>query len=137
MVENDVISRKWLLDHYDAEHQGPPGRARALIESAPALPYAPVNPARWEKVRFEGSNTPYWRCSNCKDACFPAPDGLDRVYYCPKCGAYTGGKVDCVCLSCKHYHESIHDRGDDSRCALHNRETRALLGCEKWEERNV
>lgn len=65
-----------------------------LIDKQPTLAYTPVNPARWEKAKFEGSNTPYWRCSACKDACFPAPDGLDRVYYCPQCGAFTGGNVD-------------------------------------------
>lgn len=33
---NDCISRKSLLDRYDAEHVGPPGRARELIATAPA-----------------------------------------------------------------------------------------------------
>ena len=83
-----------LLAAYDAQHEGPPGRARALIENAPTLPYAAVNEARWERFKLEGSNTPFWRCSACKDCCFTAPDGLDRMYYCPKCGAFTGGIVD-------------------------------------------
>lgn len=34
---NDCISRKALLDRYDAEHVGPPGRARELIETAPTI----------------------------------------------------------------------------------------------------
>lgn len=33
---SDCISRKALLDRYDAEHVGPPGRARELITTAPA-----------------------------------------------------------------------------------------------------
>ena len=33
---SDCISRKALLDRYDAEHVGPPGRARELIITAPA-----------------------------------------------------------------------------------------------------
>lgn len=32
---SDCISRKALLDRYDAEHVGPPGRARELIVTAP------------------------------------------------------------------------------------------------------
>ena len=34
---SDCISRKDLLDRYDAEHVGPPGRARELIVTAPAV----------------------------------------------------------------------------------------------------
>lgn len=39
---SDCISRKALLDRYDAEHVGPPGRARELIVSAPAVDAVPV-----------------------------------------------------------------------------------------------
>lgn len=39
MNDNDTISRKWLLEQYDAQHEGPPGRARKLIEDAPAVPH--------------------------------------------------------------------------------------------------
>lgn len=39
---SDCISRKTLLDRYDAEHVGPPGRARELIVSAPAVDVVPV-----------------------------------------------------------------------------------------------
>lgn len=38
MSDNDTISRKWLLEQYDAQHEGPAGRARKLIEDAPAVP---------------------------------------------------------------------------------------------------
>ena len=67
---------------------------RALGIRVCALPEAEQKPAKWERFNLDGSNTPYWRCSVCKNACFAAPDGLDRVYYCPRCGAYTGGIVD-------------------------------------------
>ena len=39
---SDCISRKALLERYDAEHVGPPGRARELIVSAPAVDVVPV-----------------------------------------------------------------------------------------------
>ena len=39
---SDYISREALLDRYDAEHVGPPGRARELIVSAPAIDVVPV-----------------------------------------------------------------------------------------------
>ena len=35
---NDCVSRKWLLDKYDEQHEGPPGKARKLIEEAPSKP---------------------------------------------------------------------------------------------------
>lgn len=41
-MQNDCISRKALLARYDAEHVGPPGRARELIVTAPAVDMVPV-----------------------------------------------------------------------------------------------
>lgn len=35
MKNDDLISRKYLLEAYDREHVGPPGRARELIANAP------------------------------------------------------------------------------------------------------
>ena len=32
----DYISRQYLLDEYDRQHQGPPGGARKIIAEAPA-----------------------------------------------------------------------------------------------------
>lgn len=34
---SDLVSRKWLLEEYDRRHKGPAGRARKLIEAAPAV----------------------------------------------------------------------------------------------------
>ena len=39
---NDLISRSALLAEYDRQHEGPPGRARKLIEDAPAIDAAEV-----------------------------------------------------------------------------------------------
>lgn len=36
-MNNDLISRKALLEAYDKAHQGPPGGARKLIEEAPGV----------------------------------------------------------------------------------------------------
>ena len=33
----DLVSRQYLLDEYDRQHQGPPGGARKIIEEAPAV----------------------------------------------------------------------------------------------------
>lgn len=41
-MENDYISRQWLLDEYDKRHKGPPGGARKMIEEAPAADVRPV-----------------------------------------------------------------------------------------------
>lgn len=41
-MNNDLVSRQWLLDEYDKRHEGPPGGARKLIEEAP--PVADVRP---------------------------------------------------------------------------------------------
>lgn len=40
--DNDLVSRSWLLAEYDKQHEGPPGGARKIIETAP--------PARSEQV---------------------------------------------------------------------------------------
>lgn len=35
-IAGDCVSRQYLLDEYDRQHQGPPGGARKIIEEAPA-----------------------------------------------------------------------------------------------------
>ncbi len=47
MDKKEYIERAPLLAAYDAEHVGPPGRARELIASAPA---ADVRPVEWTPV---------------------------------------------------------------------------------------
>lgn len=36
MNDNDLISRAYVLAEYDRQHKGPPGRARKIMEEAPA-----------------------------------------------------------------------------------------------------
>lgn len=43
---SDLVSRQYLLDEYDRQHQGPPGGARKIIEEAPAA----IKPNRWIPV---------------------------------------------------------------------------------------
>lgn len=87
MMMSDCISRKALLDRYDAEHVGPPGRARELIATAPAVDVIEVRYGRWEK---HGNK---WQCTNCK--VLMSIDGTPQenlLHYCPNCGAYMMGE---------------------------------------------
>ena len=52
---SDYVSRQYLLDEYDRQHQGPPGGARKIIAEAPAEDVVPV-------VRCE--NCVHWSDSN-------------------------------------------------------------------------
>lgn len=67
---------------------------RALGIKVCGLPKAWPADAKWEKTKMDGANWPVWRCSACKDCYFTEPDNLDKFYFCPKCGANTGGKVE-------------------------------------------
>lgn len=70
---DDYISRRDLLARYDAEHNGAPGRARELIEQAPAADVAPVVHAQWKDDT----------CTNCGYGVQP----WNNTGYCPNCGA--------------------------------------------------
>ena len=41
---SDYVSRQYLLNEYDRQHQGPPGGARKIIEEAPAEDVVPTEP---------------------------------------------------------------------------------------------
>lgn len=91
-TDTDCISRAALLARYDAEHVGPPGRARELIATAPAADVVEVRHGRWEK---HGSK---WQCAGCK--VLMSIDGTPQensIYYCPNCGAYMMGKNNGKC----------------------------------------
>ena len=76
--EKEFIERGALLARYDAEHVGPPGRARELITTAPAADVAPVVHGR--KIEDEGIGV-FYLCSLCGE-CLPY-----GANYCPNCGA--------------------------------------------------
>ena len=84
-MNNDLISRKALIEAYDKAHKGTPGGARKLMEEAPGVDAAPVVHGRW-------INRQNWSvtCSVCGSLGI-AHDGKN---YCPYCGAkMDGGKA--------------------------------------------
>lgn len=78
--ERDYLDRESLLLMYDKQHEGPPGKARKLIEEFPANP---------DVVEFRHG---YWRsisnkhtCSVCK---FTYWSSVMKLFnHCPECGA--------------------------------------------------
>lgn len=46
----DLISREYVLAEYDRQHKGPPGGARKIIETAPAIDAEPL--VRCKDCRF-------------------------------------------------------------------------------------
>lgn len=86
---SDFISRKALLDRYDAEHVGPPGRARELIAIAPAADVTPVVHGRWICINKRYGE---YECSVCHGVDANCSDyyGIHAVTeqeFCPNCGA--------------------------------------------------
>lgn len=43
-MADEYVSRQYLLDEYDRQHQGPPGGARKIITEAPAANVVPTEP---------------------------------------------------------------------------------------------
>lgn len=58
----EYIERESLLAAYDAEHVGPPGRARELIANEPAADVRPVVRGRWIDSKLDGMPS---HCSEC------------------------------------------------------------------------
>lgn len=86
---SDFISRKALLDRYDAEHVGPPGRARELMATAPAADVTPVVHGRWICINKRYGE---YECSVCHGVDANCSDyyGIHAVTeqeFCPNCGA--------------------------------------------------
>lgn len=85
----EYIEREALLVAYDKAHVGPPGRARKLIEEAPAAEVAPVVHGRWNLNKHYGD----YECSVCKqgDVTIVHRDLL-KLNYRPNCGARMDGE---------------------------------------------
>ena len=49
----DYVSRQYLLNEYDRQHQGPPGGARKIIVEAPAADVVQV--VRCDDCKYYGS----------------------------------------------------------------------------------
>lgn len=88
-MSKEYIERKALLARYDAEHVGPPGRARELMATAPAADVAPVVHGRWICINKRYGE---YECSVCHGVDANCSDyyGIHAVTeqeFCPNCGA--------------------------------------------------
>lgn len=82
------VDKEALLAVYDREHQGPPGKARKLIENANAADVQPVRHGRWENAKVSFGEM----CSECKFVVWWDDDGPHKFNYCPNCGAKMDGE---------------------------------------------
>jgi hypothetical protein len=84
-----AIDADALLAEYDRVHEGPPGRARKLIEQAPA-----IEPER-EKGAWINEGR-IIRCNKCKTG-YAIVKGMKSALtynFCPNCGADMRGDKD-------------------------------------------
>ena len=80
-MHDELISKEQLLNDYDREHVGKPGRARELIANA-----QPVE-AEWILTWALGSIRPLrYKCSRCKKGKW-TEEVAWLFDHCPKCGA--------------------------------------------------
>lgn len=87
-MSKEYIERKALLARYDAEHVGPPGRARELMATAPAADVTPVVHGRWICINKRYGE---YECSVCHGVDANCSDyyGIHAVTeqeFCPNCG---------------------------------------------------
>ena len=88
-MTKEFIERGALLARYDAEHVGPPGRARELMATAPAADVTPVVHGRWICINKRYGE---YECSVCQGVDANCSDyyGIHAVTeqeFCPNCGA--------------------------------------------------
>lgn len=84
-MQREYIERKALIARYDAEHVGPPGRARELMVTAPAADVVEVRHGRW--IRKEDDSCYWYECSGCGEKLAKTQWGNDYFSaYCPNCG---------------------------------------------------
>lgn len=90
-MPKEYIEREALIARYDAEHVGPPGRARELMATAPAADVVKVRHGKWIHSEIEdddwGRIFHKWTCSVCGYSVAHNPTGEN---YCPHCGAKMG-----------------------------------------------
>lgn len=90
----DLISRSALLAEYDRQHKGEAGRARKLMEDAPAVDAVEVKHGFWDdsgRYKFP-SGAVAIRCSECGCALHESEYRLYNWHYCPCCGAKMDGE---------------------------------------------
>ena len=89
---SDLVSRSYLLAEYDRQHEGPPGRARKIIEEAPAVLRNSEIPTSLDLISrravLEVCRTKYW--NGCDDYYPITASGIEqKVKDMP--AAYKGG----------------------------------------------
>lgn len=90
---DDLISRRALLAEYDRQHKGEAGKARTLIEAAPAVDAVEVKHGRWLKTKepLGWQDVDCVECSCCHESwIFDEEDCFEDMWlwnYCPNCGA--------------------------------------------------
>ena len=84
---DDLISRAYILAEYDRQHKGPPGGARKIIETAPAVDAVPVVHGRWKFIAWHGG-LKVVECSVCRKWAYGA------TAFCPHCAARMDGESD-------------------------------------------
>ena len=76
-----LIDADDLLVQYDREHEGPPGRARELIENAPTV----GKYGEWQILSEHKISNVLIRCNVCKSSFFVFDNELKKYRYCPNC----------------------------------------------------
>jgi predicted RNA-binding Zn-ribbon protein involved in translation (DUF1610 family) len=77
-----LIDADELLKEYDEEHEGPPGRARELIENAPTIGHY----GKWKVLTEHRITSTLVRCSVCNSTVAVFEDDFMKFKYCPNCG---------------------------------------------------
>ena len=83
-----------LLAEYDRRHEGPPGKAREMIEEFPAADVVEVRHGRWIRTDgiAHGIVSRVCSCSLCKRNAGVSENGFWYLSdYCPHCGAKMDG----------------------------------------------
>lgn len=96
-MDDEYVSRKWLIDEYHRRHQGPPGGALKMIEEAPAADVVEVKHGRWIDRMLDNFRKYECACSECGARYIGNYDQYcepDEFYYCPRCGAKMDGDED-------------------------------------------
>ena len=84
----EYMEREALIARYDAEHVGPPGRARELMATAPAADVVEVRHGRWEAwMPDKNGETREFICTGCRFMVEMSWKQKECDYeWCPYCG---------------------------------------------------
>lgn len=92
-MAEEFIERGALIARYDAEHVGPPGRARELMATAPAADVTTVQHGRWLTWEEQFPAHIPSKKSGLGVFCSTCHKHADNMYdYCPNCGAKMDGE---------------------------------------------